>query len=374
MGKSAGRYLGGLMAAVLVLGMTGCGQSEEKKATDTKEVANDYYVDLTELGMNLTIYLRLEEDGNFLFSNTVDFATNKSSGTFQESEDEYIMVYETVNGEEKSVSDGLTSSFVVTEDGSLDFTGCDYIYYGSAKATTTSDDNPDAQLIAVVIPEDYDAPDTESEFQVGSYEAADMAEDGVTYLHTVAFYEDDSYMHMIRYEQDGQMCFWYETGTYGVNTTQLALEPDGGSRISCDVVDAETLQVSVYPDTNAQEREKLEFTRTEEPSVIAELSGNGEVTGENETFDVKVKVYADGSYEATAADFTETGILSINTANGYIKQYPDHPETSVRGLKQVATVPAGTCSCEGGKLTFNGLRVRKSAGLARYECTVVADK
>ena len=30
MGKSAGRYLGGLMAAVLVLGMTGCGQSEEK--------------------------------------------------------------------------------------------------------------------------------------------------------------------------------------------------------------------------------------------------------------------------------------------------------------------------------------------------------
>lgn len=85
MGKSAGRYLGGLMAAVLVLGMTGCGQSEEKKATDTKEVANDYYVDLTELGMNLTIYLRLEEDGNFLFSNTVDFATNKSSGTFQES-------------------------------------------------------------------------------------------------------------------------------------------------------------------------------------------------------------------------------------------------------------------------------------------------
>lgn len=370
MRKALSRWPGILAAAILILGLTGCGQSGDKKTADTKDVANDYYIDLTDLGMKLTIYLRLDEEGNFIFSNTLDFETNKSSGTFQKSEDEYIMVYSTVNGEEKSVSDGLTSSFTVQEDGSLDFTGCDYIYYGSAKATTVSEEHPGAELIAVVVPDDYDAPDTGSEFQSGSYAAADVAEDGVAYAHAVSFYEDSSYMHVIRYEKDGELCFAYETGTYGINTTQLALEPEGGDRISCEVVDAETLSVSVYPYAGAQERETLEFTRTEEPSVVAEFSGSGEVTGGEEAFDVTVKLYSDGSYESTAADFTETGILAVSTADSYIKQYPDHPETSVRGLNQVATVPAGTCAYEGGKLGLAGLRVRKSAGLARYECTV----
>lgn len=372
MKRKLNRWLTLLMAMVLVMGLTGCGQSEEKKAADTKTVANDYYIDLTGLGMKLTIYLRLDEEGNFLFSNTLDFETNKSSGTFQESDGEYIMVYASVNGEEKSVSEGLTSSFTVLEDGSLDFTGCDCIYYGSAKATTTSADNPDAKLIAVIVPEDFDAPSTESEFQAGSYETADVTEGGVTYSHMISFYEDNSYIHAIRYEQDGRLCFTYEIGTYGVNTTQLALEPEGGDRLSCDVVDAETLNVSVYPYAGAQERETLEFTKVEDPAVVAELSGSGEGTGDGETFDVEVKIYADGSYESTAADFTETGILAIDTAAEYIKQYPDHPETAVRGLNQVATVPAGTCTYEDGALTLAGLRVRKSAGLARYECTVTA--
>ncbi len=364
------RLLCGLAALALIFGLAGCGQGEEKKAADTKAVANDYYLDLTELGMNLTIYLRLDGEGNFLFSDTLDFVTNKSSGTFQESDGGYMMVYATVNGEEKSVSDGLMSSFTVADDGSLDFTGCDQVYYGSAKAATTSADNPEAKLTAVIVPADYAAPDTESEFQAGSYEAAAVTEEGVVYGHTISFYEDGTYMHVLRYEKEGQPCFSCEAGTYGVNLTQLALEPDGGDRLSCEVADAETLQVSVYPYAGAGERQTLEFTRTEELSMVAELAGSGEAAGDEEGFDVTVKVYSDGSYESVAGGFAESGILAISTEDSYIKQYPDHPETAVRGMNQVATVPAGACSYEDGKLTFTGLRVRKSAGLSRYECTV----
>ena len=91
------------------------------ESIELSELANDYYIDLADFGMKLTIYLRLEENGNFMLSNALDFETNKGSGIFQKADDSYVMVYTSVNGEEKSVSDGITASFTVTEEGTLDF-------------------------------------------------------------------------------------------------------------------------------------------------------------------------------------------------------------------------------------------------------------
>lgn len=383
------------LAGLLVFGLTACGNSNEEKSSDslvvdgsssatkessagagdTAELANDYYIDLTDLGMKLTIYLRLDDTGNFLFSNTLDFETNKSSGTFQKSEDAYMMVYSSVNGEEKSISDGLTTTFKVLEDGSLDFTGeAGCIYYGIATATSTSADDPDAKMIAYVVPEDYEAPETGTDFQTGVYVTDDVNEAGTSYSHVVSFYEDGSFLHMMIYKENDQMVFVSENGGYSVSTTQLALEPgDGGhsDRISCEVVDEAKLKLSVLPYAGASERTELDFTKTDTTELVAEFTGTGTVKGSDETFEVTAALYADGSYESVAADFTETGILVINSAEKFVKQYPDHPETGVRGLNQVTTVPSGEISSEDGKITIAGLRVRKSAGLNRHECTVV---
>ena len=64
-----------LSSVVLVLGLTACGKEEsEAKGTEgTEELAGNYYIDLTDLGMKLTFYLDLEQDGTFMFSNTLDF-------------------------------------------------------------------------------------------------------------------------------------------------------------------------------------------------------------------------------------------------------------------------------------------------------------
>lgn len=157
-----------------VLALAGCGSSKttdssnssktDKKAVEA--VAGDYYLDLSELGMKLVIYLRLTENGTFQFSNTTDFEIIKAQVSFRKCKD-YVMVYESVNGADKSISDGLTSSFFVDDEGRLDFTHCEKIYYGSASATTTSDSS-DAKLLAVKIPEGYEQPDTESAFYNGN--------------------------------------------------------------------------------------------------------------------------------------------------------------------------------------------------------------
>lgn len=371
--KSIAVVLGGVL---LVAGLTACGKENIQSASagEAEELAGNYYIDLTDLGMKLTFYLDLEEDGSFLFSNALDFETNKSSGTWQKSGDDYMMVYDSVNGEEKSVSDGLTTTFVVQEDGSLDFTGekgC--IYYGSAKASTIGADDPDAKLIAYPVTEDYEATEEKTEFQIGTYTAEAVEENGISYSHEMSFFEDNSYLHLMTYEENGQQMFVSETGKYSVSTTQLAMEPEGEKRIACEVVDDANLKLSIFPDKDAKERTSLNFAKTDSVKEMMKFAGTGSVKGSEETFEVTMTVYEDGSYESTADGFTETGILELNSLTNLVKQYPDHPETGVRGLNQVTTVPAGSITEEDGKWVISGLRVRKAEELNRYECTVIQE-
>ena len=360
----------GLMVIFMLLGLAGCGNSEGSKSnSDVSKVAGDYYIDLTDLGMKLTIYLRIENDASFLFSNTTAFEMNKSSGTIQKADDEYIMVYNSVNGEEKSISEGLTSKFTVAEDGSLDFTGCERIYYGSASATTTSDEHPDAKLIAFVIPEDFEEESSESEFKAGTYSASYKSDKGIDYTYNISFYEDNCYLIFAAYTENGRLSFASETGRYGVSTTQLALTPQSGDRVSCDVISNSKLSVSIPSVEKADERKVIEFSKV---SGNAELIKNFKSSG-SET-DAVLNLYSDGSFEVTAGGFTEKGLLSLDTVGGIFKPYPDNPDSAVRGLNQVATVPAGTLFYDnGGKLTLADFRIRTSESLNREKCTFIEE-
>ncbi|MDE7124572.1 MAG: hypothetical protein K2N83_03685 [Eubacterium sp.] len=357
----------GIMAVLIMLGFAGCGNSEGagKSGSDVSKIVGDYYIDLTDLGMKLTIYLRIGDDGSFLFSNTTAFEVNKSAGTIQKTDDEYLMVYSSVNGEEKSISEGITSKFVAAEDGSLDFTVCEKIYYGSASATTTSADSPDAKLIAYLVPDDYEEESQESEFSVGTYAASYTSDNGTDYTYNISFYEDNSYITFITYNESGKTCFAAETGRYGVSTTQLALTPQSGDRVSCVVISNSKLSVSVPPVDNSDERNVIEFTKSDEDAkFIKSFKSSGSV----------LNVYSDGSFEATTNGFTEKGMLSLDTESGVFKPYPDNPTTGVRGLSQVATVPSGTLSYEnGGKITLTDFRIRTSDSLNREKCTFIED-
>ncbi len=358
--KTAGFFLAALMALSMIL--AGCGSGEEGQGGsgggDFSAVAGDYYLDLSQLGMKLTIYLRLSPEGAFQFSNTTDFAVNKSSGTVQQGTEEYIMVYSSVNGEEKSVSDGLTSSFTVKEDGSLDFSGCERIYYGSATAVSRSEEDPSVVLTAVPLPEGYQELETESDFVPGTYTAQG---EGISY--TLSFYEDSSYLLMAVAQGENGPAYTPETGSYGVSTTQLALTPAGLSRLSGEVISGTELLIPVAAE-GTEERTSLTFRlqgTAEETAVLTGQTGGTAVT---------VTLYSDNSYRSSAGGFEEGGVWVPDSASGTFKIYPDHPETGVRGLNQIATVPSGAFSWEDGRLTLTDFRVRASESLSRDKAAV----
>lgn len=351
-----------ILAIVLTVSvfMTGCGGAEKeggsgKGAGDVKDVVGDYYLDLSELGMKLTIYLRISEDGTFHFSNTTDFKINKSSGTIEKSKEKYIMVYDSVNEEEKNLSEGVTSSFVVKDDGVLDFSGCERIYYGSATAVTVSAEDSSIILTGVPIPEDYQESENVSSFTTGTYVA-----EGEGASYRISLYEDTSYILLTIKDEGGVPFYSSETGSYGVSTTQLALTPEGGSRLSGEIIDSGTLEVPVLTE-GSEERTSLTFNKMDNIQEEAVLSGP----------DVTVYLYKDGSFMSMAGGFTEGGILVPDSASGTFKIYPDHPETKERGLNQISTVPAGTFSNEGGKMQLTDFRMRTSESLSREKFNVV---
>ena len=356
-----------LMAAIMAVTFCACNDKEGGSSSAASEgsgldAAGDYYLDLTELGMKLTIYLRINDDGSFKFSNTAGFEVDKSSGTVEKSGNEYLMVYTSVNGKEKSISDDLNSKFVKTENGELDFTVCERIYYGSAGATTTSEENKDAKLIAKPITSDYKAPETDTKFKSGVY----TDESGMR----ASFFDDGSYLFFL-YSDSGFIC---EAGEYGVSTSQLALTPQGGDRISCTVVSESELSLSAP--TGSVERETLTFKKTDSSAeTLMTFSGEGKMAGTDESFIVTMTLYTDGTVLINADGFEESGLFVPDVSAGSFKLYPDNPNDKKRGLKQVENVPAGELTFdENGAAVLTDLRVRTTESLNRDKSTLTEEK
>ncbi|MDE7083422.1 MAG: hypothetical protein K2O89_06960 [Clostridia bacterium] len=335
----------------------------EKEKT-TPEVAGDYYLDLNDLGMNLTVYLNLSEYGEFKFSGTLEYSVDKGSGVFSKSGSEYLMSYSLVNNAQVTAADGYFSQFSVQENGSLLFTS-EYVYYGSTHISTVAEDDENIHLIAKPITSDYEEPDTDTAFTTGVY-TAEYEKEGATYYHSASFFGDGTYLHFVYTEADEGLIIFSETGTYSVVTNQLALvsNADTSSRNSCTVVSGTKLTLSVLATTAAGERENLDFEKTENSRRIAKL------TGTVEGYDAELILYSDGSYSAAANGVNETGVVAINTANGTFKQYPDSLTDGTRGLTYVSTVPTGTLNKENGKLIMENVRLRISTVYTRYSATL----
>ena len=362
------RIIAVLLLFVMAFSLVSCGAPAENNSAQTgagaADTAGDYYVDLTELGMKITLYLRIREDGTFIFSNTPQFEVSKSEGTVSRSGDEYLMVFTSVNGTEKSISDGISSRFLKMEDGSLDFSISERVYYGTVAAMTKSDTNPDAKFIAHPLTEDFKDGNTETEFTKGIY-TAKISSGNSEFTCFVSFFDDDTYLVCAT---DGTV-FEGETGRYGVSSTQLALTPEGGNRVSCEVLGADKLLLSVAL-PGSSDRLQAEFAKTDASSEpLKSFAGTGRKTGEDKEISAKLSIFEDGSFVVEAEGFEEKGLIVLDSDGASFKIYPDDPNTGERGISRVPSVPAGGLSEEGGKLVISDFRARTSESLGRDKVT-----
>lgn len=342
--------------------LTGCGSKSSHTDSIDSSLYGIYSLDLNTVGMPLTVYLNLKDDSTFLFSNTTLFETIKSKGTLNPGKDKYVMVYNQVNGEDKSVSDGLVSEFVYDGKDTLTFTS-DFIYYGSTShVLTKNESDPSKILEAVRVTNDsVGKEEAKSEFEPGYYTATTSL-DGLTFTHKATFFPDGTYLNFVSFISAENTFYYTETGNYYLTGNLLGIESkypvNLQERLSGNVIDKTSFSLPVVSskDGNKDKRKEAVFEKAEaDKTVLFELKGQkGESLAD-------LKILGDLSYTATVGDTKEDGYLSFRNLKVQEKEpgfklYPNKKELS--GLSYTNVIPEGKVTEEDGRISFRNVSLR----------------
>ena len=328
-----------LTASILLLSFAACNGDETSDPAQSgsestgaesgvKEIAGDYSIDISGAGMALTLYLRIEENGNFKFSNSKEFETDKNSGTVRAADSGYLMVYSTVNGE---ASTGKTTSFEKQEDGSLKFTSA--LLYGSVTLVSpweNEDTGESGHHTAVKLTEGGDTQDdykVEAGLYYVSYEKESGMGGSVTYEYYLNLREDGKFTAFVKFAMMGSDQFAYDYGTYSIMGAMCRLtsevykdyEDDTKDLTESLVATSETeFEADVKMSPFAKENDTVTLAKIEAPQdAVISFTGTHDLSmGEmSVTFELALTVNADGAYT-----FTSTSSMGgePNVQNGFI--------------------------------------------------------
>ena len=311
-----------MLAATLAVSLTACGPGEGSEG-DPIDVAGVYSIDLSEAGMGMTVYLKIEEDGAFTFAANDTFAEAKSAGTVSQPDSSYLMVFSSVNGDPVDVGTN-TCHFSKQSDGSLAFEGT--IPYGTATFTSPMENDAGVMVTIAAVPytsgggDDTNKNTVEPGLYYGEHTTEGMM--GTTYHYYLTIREDGKFTSFVTFEAMGSACMGYDYGTYSASgsmcrmtssvyddpeteaddnlTEALTVDKDGvyTADVRMSRMASDTVQITV---------EKLKTAPTE---IVASYEGT------NEGYTLFLDIYADGAYEFSAmADgeesASETGFIGI---------------------------------------------------------------
>lgn len=244
-----------VLLALLVL-LTACGKPKQEQQASTagqstastaaqsavEEVplAGDYVIDITNLGMALQFYLRINEDNSFILAPNRQFTSDRGTGKIGEREGTYVMIYS------DSTSESPKTATFEREGHNLVFKTT--LPYGSSNIIfeLQDEENPDIvyRLIAnkYIYEEYYD-----------------------TYL---AFVEEDGreYGYMLKLQPGALYSFvsslggsqvYSETGTFKVTGNTLVITPEGGAELTGSASADKVLELEVKPQAEAERRKTV---------------------------------------------------------------------------------------------------------------------
>lgn len=347
--------------------------SEKKSDVIADGIVGVYSLDLSTVGMPLTIYLNLKNDSTFIFSNTTRFEVSKSEGTYTKSTEGYVMVYTSVNGVSKTTSDGLVSSFTYDEKNTITFTSAN-IYYGSTSQVTTHNAEDDTKVLTGVKMTDTDSGSEEvkSDFTSGYYTGS-ITSDGIEFLHHVTFFDDLTYLDLVSFE-NSKKHYSAEVGKYYLNGNQIAIESTDPinleERLGGKVNSASSVTIGLVASTSLDKASRKDVTLTKSTYTKEKLFT---FTGTTNDVTGNLDVYTDLSYISEVSETKETGYMSFGNTetNNSFKLYPDSSKDG-SGLSHITSVPKGTVEETDGKIALN--KVSLKVGNKRQTFTTMEEK
>lgn len=250
------RKLGRIALVVFLLGLvsllSACGKSEtpqqvaeevrqETAAAVTAEVETegfelpgDYVIDITNLGMALQFYLRIDEDNSFMLSPNRQFSDSRGDGTIGQLEDTYLMIY----------SDSTQES---SKTATFERIGPNLVFrstlpYGSANISFEVEDAENPEIIHRLIANKFVYED-----YYGTY---------------FGFQTDYHYVLMLgpggQYRLNGSLAsgeeppVYEEEGSFRVADRKIMITPQGEEELSGSISADGALELEVKPEAGAE--------------------------------------------------------------------------------------------------------------------------
>ena len=173
----------------LALLLTGCGadngeeqdqnsdQDNAAEENEYKDLAGIYYSNLSaEGGMNVDLYLQIDEEGNFVLSRSTDFSSRGKGAGYLAKDDEGsdTFVYQIVRDDEVKEGDNV-SKFEITEDGGIQFLSV--MWFGSTTPRLTAEDGSETYPLFMPYDENAQKEDGEDDTSGGAEEPGDSGEE-----------------------------------------------------------------------------------------------------------------------------------------------------------------------------------------------------
>lgn len=217
--KSLSRMFSILLAFLLGLLMFGCGGSTTEVTTSPVEetsIVGEYMIDITDLGMPLIFYLKIDAEDNFYLSPDRTYATDKGHGTVGSSGDTYMLIYSDSTAETPK-----TSTFEI-EEGNLHFQTT--LPYGSSNLPASKEDEVDPSIIyylvgKVIVYEDYFGE------YAGTHTVSAMGSE-VVYDYSLKFEVGREFSFISNFVMGDEAYTYEETGFYDIEDDVVTLYLD----------------------------------------------------------------------------------------------------------------------------------------------------
>ena len=316
--------IGLLLVTCLVLGTAAIG------AARFESIAGDYQIDITQLGMPLIFYLRIEADGAFMLSPNLSFAPSESrgEGVLAESGGVHMMIYA------EHTSDNPKTATFVLDGPNLVFQST--LPYGSSRILFSAED-PDDPEITYNLTADTLALSEYYGTYAGGHSVMAMGSP-VDYAYTLTLKAGQRYEFASEFAMGGEVYTYNETGSWNVDGEQFTLTPVGGEAVQGTIDANGAITIGVLASEMAR-------SRTESVLRIAthaDYAGTyvGEKVSPMYTASVTMVLDMYGTYTYTAnvgmpEPYEETG--SYDVAGAAISFTPDE-DTAYSGTLENLTL------------------------------------
>ncbi|XMB72279.1 hypothetical protein RJI07_09255 [Mycoplasmatota bacterium WC30] len=246
--KSLAIFLIVLALSVLIISCGG--DTTDSNITTSPEqtsIVGEYIVDITDLGMPLQLYLKIDSNDEFFLSSDRTYSVDKGHGTVGNSQDTYMLIYS------DSTADNPKTSTFTMDNNNIHFST--NLAYGSSSLPASKVDENDPDITYYLVGKTLLYDDYYGEFG-GQHSVTAMGGE-INYEYFLKLGEGREFSYVSNFVMGGTDNQYTESGYFDIVNGQITLKIDGEDDVIGTFDSSKNLTIPVKPSSMGAREERV---------------------------------------------------------------------------------------------------------------------